>query len=74
MKDLYTERYNRIAEHIASDKYRSLNALQKVEELDNMNQLFNSAIEVEDEGTPYLKSYSKKVLNAIQEIYEQRQD
>ena len=74
MKDLYTERYNRIAEYIASDKYRSLNALQKVEELDNMNQLFNSAIEVEDEGAPYLKSYSKKVLNAIQEIYEQRQD
>jgi len=71
MKDLYTERYNTVAEYMTSEEYKKQNTLEKIESIDKMNQSFNSAIEVDGEQ---LRSYSKKVLNAIQEIYDQQQE
>ena len=71
MKDLYTERYNTVAEYMTSEEYKKQNPLEKIESIDKMNQSFNSAIEVDGEQ---LRSYSKKVLNAIQEIYDQQQE
>mgnify|MGYP003639254586 FL=1 len=84
-KSNYVDRYDYVSEAMSSDNYKKMNDLEKVSYINSLNKLFNSAIELEGDiiivdNEPKtmqgfnLRPYSKKVLNAYQEIYDKQKE